>query len=159
MQMDRKGQPMTLDRKYYVYESNLRNKPTTLKRLTVTADAAAQIDESGAKMLSFDEVKLVLTQAFNEAMSDLQVAADFVHLSVCPGKKDAEAALRELPASPPAWWEEGASITHMEIQAAVRAGKPVLTALRDDEMLRAAVAEEVRGSYTLNCIPISAAGF
>ena len=41
-------------------------------------------DASDAKLLSFDQVQLVLMQAFSEAMSDVQIAAEFVGLGVCP---------------------------------------------------------------------------
>lgn len=43
----KKGKPITLDRKYAVYESNRRNQAKPLKRLAVTSDAVEQMDGCG----------------------------------------------------------------------------------------------------------------
>ena len=43
-----------------------------------------QTDSEGGRLLAFEDVKLVLTQAFHEAVGNLQVSADFVHVGACP---------------------------------------------------------------------------
>jgi hypothetical protein len=59
-QSNKHGKRVTLDMKYAIYESNRRNQAKPLKRLSVTSEAAKQLDEHGCTLAKKQKLSSVL---------------------------------------------------------------------------------------------------